>query len=159
MEELGIFGDNVPATCYPTGSAIGSSWNVELLRELGVALGKEGRELDVEILLGPGINMKRTPLGGRNFEYYSEDPCLTGELGAAFVDGLQSQGVAASVKHFACNNQEYEKMITSSEVDERTLREIYLSAFERIVKRRIRGRSCALTTCSMASTPVRTSSC
>ncbi|CAH8718455.1 glycoside hydrolase family 3 C-terminal domain-containing protein [Paenibacillus thiaminolyticus] len=135
MEELGIFGDNVPATCYPTGSAIGSSWNVELLRELGVALGKEGRELDVEILLGPGINMKRTPLGGRNFEYYSEDPCLTGELGAAFVDGLQSQGVAASVKHFACNNQEYEKMITSSEVDERTLREIYLSAFERIVKK------------------------
>ncbi|CAH8773009.1 beta-glucosidase family protein [Paenibacillus dendritiformis] len=134
-EELGIFGHNVPATCYPTGSAIGSSWNVELLRELGIALGKESRELDVDILLGPGINMKRTPLGGRNFEYYSEDPCLTGELGAAFVEGLQSQGVAASVKHFACNNQEYEKMITSSEVDERTLREIYLSAFERIVKK------------------------
>lgn len=134
-EELGILGDNVPATCYPTGSAIGSSWNVELLRELGIALGKESRELDADILLGPGINMKRTPLGGRNFEYYSEDPCLTGELGAAFVDGLQSQGVAASVKHFACNNQEYEKMITSSEVDERTLREIYLSAFERIVKK------------------------
>lgn len=134
-EELGILGENVPATCYPTGSAIGSSWNADLLRELGIALGKESRELDADILLGPGINMKRTPLGGRNFEYYSEDPCLSGELGAAFVDGLQSQGVAASVKHFACNNQEYEKMITSSEVDERTLREIYLSAFERIVKK------------------------
>ncbi|WP_327204771.1 glycoside hydrolase family 3 protein [Paenibacillus sp. DMB20] len=112
-----------------------SSWNTELLHEIGVALGVEGREMGVELLLGPGINMKRTPLGGRNFEYYSEDPCLSGELGAAFVNGLQSQGVGASLKHFACNNQEFEKMVTSSEVDERTLREIYLSAFERIIKK------------------------
>ncbi|MDQ6420029.1 glycoside hydrolase family 3 C-terminal domain-containing protein [Paenibacillus sp. LHD-117] len=134
-EEMGITGENMPATCYPTGSAIGSSWNTELLQEIGVALGEEGRAMGVELLLGPGINMKRTPLGGRNFEYYSEDPCLSGELGAAFVNGLQAQGVGASVKHFACNNQEYEKMVTSSEVDERTLREIYLSAFERIVKK------------------------
>lgn len=134
-EEMGVTGENIPATCYPTGSAIGSSWNTDLLQEVGVALGKEGRLMGVELLLGPGINMKRTPLGGRNFEYYSEDPCLSGELGAAFVNGLQSQGVGASVKHFACNNQEFEKMVTSSEVDERTLREIYLSAFERIVKK------------------------
>lgn len=134
-DEIGITGENIPATCYPTGSAIGSSWNTELLHEIGVALGQEGKELGVQLLLGPGVNMKRTPLGGRNFEYYSEDPCLSGELGAAFVNGLQSQGVGASVKHYACNNQEYEKMVTSSEVDERTLREMYLSAFERIVKK------------------------
>lgn len=134
-EEMGITTENVPATCYPTGSAIGSSWNTELLHEVGVALGRESKAMDVELLLGPGVNMKRTPLGGRNFEYYSEDPCLTGELGAAFINGIQSEGVGASVKHFAGNNQEFEKMVTSSEIDERTLREIYLSAFERIIKK------------------------
>lgn len=134
-EEMGITGENIPATCYPTGSAIGSSWNTELLHELGVALGIEGRDMEVDLLLGPGINMKRTPLGGRNFEYYSEDPVLSGELGAAFVNGLQSQGVGASLKHFAGNNQEFEKIVTSSEIDERTLREIYLAGFERIVKK------------------------
>ncbi|MDQ0720390.1 beta-glucosidase [Paenibacillus sp. W4I10] len=134
-EEMGITTENVPATCYPTGSAIGSSWNTELLYEVGVALGRESKTMDVELLLGPGVNMKRTPLGGRNFEYYSEDPYLTGELGAAFINGIQSEGVGASVKHFAGNNQEFEKMVTSSEIDERTLREIYLSAFERIIKK------------------------
>lgn len=134
-EEMGITTENMPATCYPTGSAIGSSWNTGLLHEVGVALGLESKAMGVELLLGPGVNMKRTPLGGRNFEYYSEDPCLTGELGASFINGIQSEGVGASLKHFACNNQEYEKMVTSSEVDERTLREIYLSAFERIVKK------------------------
>lgn len=134
-EEMGITTENVPATCYPTGSAIGSSWNTELLHEVGVALGQESKAMDVELLLGPGVNMKRTPLGGRNFEYYSEDPYLTGELGAAFINGIQSEGVGASVKHFAGNNQEFEKMVTSSEIDERTLREIYLSAFERIIKK------------------------
>jgi len=134
-EEMGITTENVPATCYPTGSAIGSSWNTELLHEVGVALGQESKTMDVELLLGPGVNMKRTPLGGRNFEYYSEDPYLTGELGAAFINGIQSEGVGASVKHFAGNNQEFEKMVTSSEIDERTLREIYLSAFERIIKK------------------------
>ncbi|MCL6658548.1 beta-glucosidase [Paenibacillus amylolyticus] len=134
-EEMGITSENVPATCYPTGSAIGSSWNTDLLYEVGVALGRESKTMDVELLLGPGVNMKRTPLGGRNFEYYSEDPYLTGELGAAFINGIQSEGVGASVKHFAGNNQEFEKMVTSSEIDERTLREIYLSAFERIIKK------------------------
>lgn len=134
-DEMGITSENVPATCYPTGSAIGSSWNAELLQEVGEALGDESNEMDVKLLLGPGINMKRTPLGGRNFEYYSEDPCLTGELGASFINGLQSKGVGASLKHFAGNNQEHEKMVTSSEIDERTLREIYLSAFERIIKK------------------------
>ncbi|UQZ32803.1 glycosyl hydrolase [Paenibacillus sp. PK3_47] len=134
-EEMGITTENVPATCYPTGSAIGSSWNTGLLQEVGVALGRESKAMDVELLLGPGVNMKRTPLGGRNFEYYSEDPILTGELGAAFINGIQSEGVGASVKHFAGNNQEFEKMVTSSEIDERTLREIYLTAFERIIKK------------------------
>ncbi|UPK41420.1 beta-glucosidase family protein [Paenibacillus pabuli] len=134
-EEMGITTENVPATCYPTGSAIGSSWNTELMYDVGVALGRESKAMDVELLLGPGINMKRTPLGGRNFEYYSEDPCLTGELGASFINGIQSEGVGASLKHFAGNNQEFEKMVTSSEIDERTLREIYLSAFERIIKK------------------------
>jgi len=134
-EEMGITTENVPATCYPTGSAIGSSWNTDLLYEVGVALGRESKAMDVELLLGPGVNMKRTPLGGRNFEYYSEDPCLTGELGASFINGIQSEGVGASLKHFAGNNQEFEKMVTSSEIDERTLREIYLSAFERIIKK------------------------
>lgn len=134
-DEMGLFAENLPATCFPTGSALGSSWNEELLREIGSALGVESRHLNVDLLLGPGINMKRSPLGGRNFEYYSEDPCLSGELGAAFVNGLQAEGVGASLKHFACNNQETEKMVTSSEVDERTLREIYLSAFERVVKK------------------------
>lgn len=134
-DEMGITSENVPATCYPTGSAIGSSWNTDLLQEVGEALGDESNEMDVKLLLGPGINMKRTPLGGRNFEYYSEDPCLTGELGASFINGLQSKGVGASLKHFAGNNQEHEKMVTSSEIDERTLREIYLSAFERIIKK------------------------
>lgn len=134
-DELGIFGDNAPAICYPTGSALGSSWNTDLLEEIGRALGAEGKHMDVDLLLGPGINMKRSPLAGRNFEYYSEDPCLSGELGAAFIGGLQSEGVGASLKHYACNNQETEKMVMSSEVDERTLREIYLSAFERIVRK------------------------
>lgn len=134
-DELGIFGENAPATCFPTGSALGATWNAELLEEIGKALGVEGRSMDVDLLLGPGINMKRSPLGGRNFEYYSEDPYLSGELGAAFVNGLQSEGVGASLKHFACNNQETEKMVMSSEVDERTLREIYLSAFERVIRK------------------------
>lgn len=97
-------------------------------------VGEEAKALDIQILLGPGVNMKRSPLGGRNFEYYSEDPYLAGEIGAAYVKGLQNQGVGASVKHFACNNQEHERMSISAEVDERAFREIYLPAFEKIVK-------------------------
>ncbi|QJD88234.1 glycosyl hydrolase [Cohnella herbarum] len=126
--------DNRSATCFPTASAMASSWDPDLLFEVGEALAKESKALDVQILLGPGVNMKRSPLGGRNFEYYSEDPHLAGEIGAAYVKGLQSQGVGACVKHYACNNQEHERMSISSEVDERTLREIYLPAFEKIVQ-------------------------
>lgn len=134
-QEMGLFSENMPATCYPTGVALGSTWNTELIEEVGEALGRESLALDTQILLGPGVNMKRSPLGGRNFEYYSEDPVLTGELGAAMVNGLQRMGVGASVKHFAGNNQETEKMVSNSVVDERTLREIYLTAFEIIVKK------------------------
>lgn len=123
-----------PATCFPTASALAASWNPELLREMGTALGKECNSLGVHVLLGPGVNIKRSPLGGRNFEYYSEDPVLAGELGTAWVQGVQGQGIGTSVKHYACNNQEYERMSINAQVEERPLREIYLAAFERVVK-------------------------
>lgn len=122
-------------TCFPTASALGCSWDIDLIYEIGQAIGLECRTYGANILLAPGINMKRSPLCGRNFEYYSEDPVHSGELGAAFVKGVQSQGVGTSLKHFACNNQEFERMVTSSEVSERVLREIYLTAFERVVKK------------------------
>ena len=125
---------SVPATCFPTASALSCSWNSDLLRRVGVALGEESHAIDVQILLGPGINMKRSPLGGRNFEYFSEDPVLAGKLAAAYIEGVQSQGVGTSLKHYAVNNQEYERMATSSNLDERTLNEIYLPAFEIAVK-------------------------
>jgi len=126
--------DSVPATCFPPAAGLASSWDPDLLARIGAALGRECRAEQVAVLLGPGINMKRSPLCGRNFEYFSEDPLLAGELGAALVNGLQAQGVGASVKHFAANNQETERMTVSADVDERTLREIYLPAFERVVK-------------------------
>ncbi len=132
-DNLGIF-DSEPATAFPTAATTGSTWDPELLEALGVALGKEARSLGVDVLLGPGINIKRSPLCGRNFEYFSEDPLLSGALGAAWVRGLQSQGVGASVKHFAANNQETDRMRVSADVDERTLREIYLPAFENVVR-------------------------
>ena len=122
------------ATCFPAQCAVASSWDTELVREMGEAIAEECQALGVHIILGPGANIKRTPLCGRNFEYYSEDPVLTGELGAAFVQGVQGRGVGTSVKHFACNNQEHERMSISVEIDERTLRETYLAGFERIVK-------------------------
>jgi beta-glucosidase len=125
---------SVPATCFPTASALSCSWDLDLLRRVGVALGEESHAIDVQILLGPGINMKRSPLGGRNFEYFSEDPVLAGKLAAAYIEGVQSQGVGTSLKHYAVNNQEYERMATSSNLDERTLNEIYLRAFEIAVK-------------------------
>lgn len=124
------FTNSAPATCFPTASALASSWNVELLREVGEALGREAQSLDVQVLLGPGLNMKRSPLCGRNFEYFSEDPTLAGRLAVAHVQGVQSQGVGACLKHFAANNQEFERTTTNSNVDERTLHEIYLAAFE-----------------------------
>jgi beta-glucosidase len=132
-DHVGI-GGSVPATCFPTASALGSSWDPDLVRRVGEAVGREAREQEVAVVLGPGINIKRSPLCGRNFEYFSEDPAVSGALGAALVEGLQSQGVGASVKHFAANNQETDRMRVSADVDERTLREIYLPAFERVVK-------------------------
>ena len=125
--------DSVPATCFPTASALASSWNPELLQRVGAALGRECQASDVQLLLGPGINMKRSPLGGRNFEYFAEDPLLAGRIAAAYIQGVQSQGVGTCVKHFAANNQEFERMVNDSIVDERTLREIYLPAFETVI--------------------------
>lgn len=127
------FGKAVPATCFPPAVALGSSWDAELARRIGVALGEEARAAGVGVLLGPGVNIKRSPLCGRNFEYLSEDPLISGVLGAALVEGIQSQGVGASLKHFAANNAEHDRFRASSEVDIRPLREIYLRAFQRIV--------------------------
>jgi beta-glucosidase len=131
-DHVGISG-SLPATCFPTASALGSSFDPELIQRIGEAIGDEARAQDVQVVLGPGINIKRSPLCGRNFEYLSEDPYVSGVLGAALVKGLQSRGVAASVKHFAANNQETDRLRVSAEVDERTLREIYLPAFEHVV--------------------------
>jgi beta-glucosidase len=125
---------SAPATCFPTASALASSWNPELFRTIGEALGREAKKLGVSVVLGPGINMKRSPLCGRNFEYVSEDPYLAGELATAMVEGTQSEGVGTSLKHYAANNQEDDRLRVSAEVDERTLRELYLPAFERVVK-------------------------
>jgi beta-glucosidase len=131
-DHVGLSG-SVPATCFPTASALGSSWNRDLFREVGEALGRETKHWGVSVLLGPGVNMKRSPLCGRNFEYLSEDPWLAGDLATAMVHGVQSQGVGTSLKHYAANNQEDDRLRVSAEVDERTLREIYLPAFERVV--------------------------
>jgi beta-glucosidase len=122
-----------PATCFPPAVATASTWDPDLLRRMGEALGDECRAADVAVLLGPGVNLKRSPLGGRNFEYFSEDPVLTGVLAAAWVNGLQSRNVGASLKHFAVNSQETDRMRVSADVDERTLRELYLSAFKRVI--------------------------
>ncbi len=127
--------ESIKAVCFPTASAMACSFDRELIYNVGSALGEECQAENVNVLLGPGINMKRSPLCGRNFEYYSEDPYLAGELGAAFVNGVQSQGAGTSLKHFAANNQEWRRMSISSEMDERTLREIYLAAFEKTVKK------------------------
>ncbi|MEU9396981.1 glycoside hydrolase family 3 C-terminal domain-containing protein [Streptomyces sp. NPDC048324] len=131
-DHLGLY-DSEPATCFPPAVALASSWDPGLVVRVGEALGREARALGVDVLLGPGVNIKRSPLCGRNFEYFSEDPLLSGVLGAAHVRGVQSQGVGSSVKHFAVNNQETDRMRVSADVDERTLREIYFPAFERIV--------------------------
>jgi beta-glucosidase len=129
------YGDQAPATCFPTASALSASWDLELVREVGQALGVETQALGVNVLLGPGVNIKRSPLGGRNFEYFSEDPILAGELAAAYIQGVQSQGVGTSLKHFVANNQETQRMYMNSAVDERTLNEIYLTPFEIAVKK------------------------
>jgi beta-glucosidase len=134
VDQIAGLDEAAPATCFPTASALGSSWDTALAAEVGSAIAAECLALDVQVLLGPGVNMKRTPLCGRNFEYYAEDPVLAGEMGAAFVSGVQSRGVGTSLKHYACNNQEHERLTISAEIDLRTMREIYLPAFERVVK-------------------------
>lgn len=124
----------LPATCFPAGSSIACSWDKELSARVGAAIAEECKSLNAGLLYGPAINTRRTPLDGRGFEYFSEDPCLAGDLSAAFVNGLQANGVAASIKHFVCNDSNYLRTITDSVVEERALREIYLAAFERVVK-------------------------
>lgn len=126
--------ESVPATCFPTASALAATWNRDLLYRVGVALGEECRQEKVGVILGPGINIKRSPLCGRNFEYFSEDPYLTGEMATSYIKGVQSQGVGTSLKHYAVNNQEYRRMTIDTIVDERALREIYLTGFEIAVK-------------------------
>ena len=132
-DHIGIAG-SIEAVCFPTASAMACSFDRELIQQAGAALGEECQAEGVNVLLGPGINMKRSPLCGRNFEYFSEDPYLAGELGAAYVNGVQSTGAGTSLKHFAANSQEWRRMSISSEMDERTLREIYLAAFENTIK-------------------------
>ncbi|MBS1906511.1 MAG: glycoside hydrolase family 3 C-terminal domain-containing protein [Actinobacteria bacterium] len=132
-DHLGL-SESVPATCFPPASGLGSAFDPELAERVGAALGVESAIEDVAVILGPGINIKRSPLCGRNFEYVSEDPIVAGSIGAGLVKGIQSQGVGSSLKHFAANNQEFERMTASSDVDPRPLREIYLRGFERVVK-------------------------
>lgn len=132
-DHLGL-NPSLPATCFPTAATVAGSWDEELAREVGQALGEEAAALGVDVLLGPGLNIKRSPLCGRNFEYFSEDPYLSGKMAAAYVKGIQSQGVYACPKHFAVNSQELRRMAMDSVVDERTLREIYLTGFEIAVK-------------------------
>ncbi len=125
---------NVPATCYPTASAMAATWNVDLIQEVAVALGEETKSKGCDILLGPAVNIHRAPLCGRNFEYFSEDPYLAARMAVAYILGLQSQNVGASIKHYACNNSEFERTTMSSDLEERALREIYLPAFKAAVE-------------------------
>ncbi|MDE6068544.1 MAG: hypothetical protein K2F89_06300 [Treponemataceae bacterium] len=132
-DHLGV-NDSIKAVCFPSGCLTACSFDTELLQNLGEILGDECQSEDISVILGPAINIKRSPLCGRNFEYLSEDPFLAGKLGAAYVKGVQSKNVGTSVKHFAANNQEFRRMSCSSNIDERALREIYLPAFEETVK-------------------------
>ena len=132
-DHLGL-NPSVPATCFPTASAVANSWDAALGEEIGAALGEEAAAQEVSVVLGPGLNIKRNPLCGRSFEYFSEDPYLAGKLAAGYIRGIQSKGVAACPKHFAVNSQETRRMASDSIVDERTLREIYLTGFEIAVK-------------------------
>ncbi|GAA0855721.1 glycoside hydrolase family 3 C-terminal domain-containing protein [Streptosporangium amethystogenes subsp. fukuiense] len=133
-QDESLLSASVPATCFPPAVTSGSTWDPALVRRMGTALAREASALGVDVILGPGINIKRSPLCGRNFEYFSEDPHVSGVMGAALVEGIQSLGVGACVKHFAVNNQETDRMRVSADVDERTLRELYLSAFEHVVR-------------------------
>jgi beta-glucosidase len=126
--------ESVPATCFPTSSSLAATWNRELIYQVGVALGEECRQEKVGVILGPGVNIKRSPLCGRNFEYFSEDPYLSAEMAKSHIQGVQSQGIGTSLKHYAVNNQEYRRMTINAIVDERALREIYLAGYEIAVK-------------------------
>ncbi len=132
-DNIGMFA-SVPATCFPTASALASTWDTALAEEVGAALGREAAAADVSLLLGPGLNIKRHPAGGRNFEYFSEDPLLSGRLAGAMVRGIQSQGVGACLKHYVANNQESDRFRVDTLIDERTLRELYLTGFEIAVR-------------------------
>jgi beta-glucosidase len=132
-DDQSMFGTTRPATCFPNANLSACSWDVGLAYQMGAALGAECRAFGVHLLLGPGINIRRTPLAGRAFEYYSEDPVISGDMAAALINGLQVQGVGASLKHFACNNSEIDRTNVSSDVSERALREIYLAGFERAI--------------------------
>lgn len=129
-----MFDKSVPATCFPTAVTLASSWDRELIEKVGRAIGEECQAENVQILLGPGVNIKRSPLCGRNFEYYSEDPFLSSEMALHFIKGVQSQGVGTSIKHFCANNQEHRRLTVNAVIDERTLREIYLASFEKAIK-------------------------
>ena len=133
-DHLGM-NDSIKAVCFPPAALSACSFDRELMESMGETIGREAQANDVSVVLGPAVNIKRSPLCGRNFEYYSEDPYLAGEIAAAFINGVQSQHVGTSIKHFAANNQEYHRMSNSSEADERTLREIYFPAFETAVKK------------------------
>jgi len=126
--------ESVAATCFPTASGLAATWNIDLIKKVGVTLAKECRTEQVSVILGPGVNIKRHPLGGRNFEYFSEDPFLTGKLASGLIEGIQSEGIGTSIKHFAVNNHETGRMVVDAIVDERTLREIYLPGFEIPIK-------------------------
>jgi len=132
-DNLGL-GTSVPAVCFPPAVGLGATWNPGLVERVGAEIGREARALDVQVVLGPGLNIKRSPLGGRNFEYFAEDPRVSGTLAAAMVRGIQSMQVAATPKHFAVNNQETDRMRVSATVSDRALREIYLAAFEQVVR-------------------------
>jgi beta-glucosidase len=133
-DHLGLH-NSVPATCFPSAAGMASSWDRDLIGRVGAALGKECQAENVAVLLGPGTNIKRSPLNGRNFEYFSEDPYLSSEMGGNHINGVQSEGVGTSLKHFAANNQEHRRMSVDAVIDERTLREIYLASFEGAVKK------------------------
>ena len=135
QEKVGDIETSKPATCFPTASAIACSWNPAIVKKMGEAIAKEAKKEQISIVLGCGINIKRSPLCGRNFEYFSEDPYLTGKLATGYIEGVQSLGIGTSLKHYAVNSQETRRMTSNSQIDERTLREIYLSAFEEVVKK------------------------
>ena len=133
----GDFGGGVGSACFPVGICLGSTWNTELIERVGQALGEEVKSKSAHILLAPTVNIHRSPLNGRNFECYSEDPYLTARIAAAYIKGVQKQGVGACIKHFVCNDSEFERRSISSEVGERALREIYLPPFKTAVQDRL----------------------